>query len=282
MISYVKRTPAPRARSGHARHVQQRGEKDLDHELARPLASSLNTGRHEGEHTTLPRSPFTTTVSAERAPYVPAEMEPAAAQGMRCALCGAGADVHCAADAAFLCAACDAQVHGANFLASRHRRTRVSPPNKGRDDDDHDVSASACSSCLSTADSATTTTAMAPRRRKPMRRPAHGHAVLQGWAKRMGLSAGAARRYTMRALQDVAVAAAATRVPLRVAMAAALWREVAAHEVHKDDGDALRRLEECAGVPARILVAVASSMGRARVKRPAAAEDTEEGWGECA
>uniref|UniRef100_A0ACD5ZCN7 Uncharacterized protein n=1 Tax=Avena sativa TaxID=4498 RepID=A0ACD5ZCN7_AVESA len=200
-------------------------------------------------------------------------MEPAAAQVMRCALCGAGADVHCSADAAFLCAACDAKVHGANFLASRHRRTRVSPP-KGRDNDD-DVSESTFSSCLSTADSAKTT-AMAPRRRKPTSHPTRAEAVLQGWDKRMGLTAGAARRRSGRALQDLTVAAAAPRVPLRVAMA-----EVAAHGVHEVGGDTLRRLEECAGVPARLLVAVASSMGRARVKRPATAMDTEEGWGEC-
>jgi hypothetical protein len=40
----------------------------------------------------------------------------------RCELCGAPAAVHCAADAAFLCASCDAKVHGANFVA------RASPP----------------------------------------------------------------------------------------------------------------------------------------------------------
>ena len=68
---------------------------------------------------------------------------------------------------------------------------------------------------------------------------------------------------------------------LRVAMAAALWREVAARGVHEADSHALRRLEACAGVPARMVVAVASAMGRrARVKQPAAV-DTEEGWGEC-
>ncbi|XP_047055228.1 B-box zinc finger protein 32-like [Lolium rigidum] len=202
-------------------------------------------------------------------------MEAAAAQGMRCALCGAGADVHCAADAAFLCAPCDAEVHGANFLASRHRRTRASAP-KGRQDDD-DASATSSTSCLSTADSATTA-AMPPQRgrvTKPSKtRRARGEAVLEVWAKRMGiLPPGAARRVAAaaaRALQD------APRMPLRVAMAAALWREVAAHGVHKATGDALRRLEACARVPARLVLAVASSVGRA------AALDTKEGWGECA
>ncbi|KAM0904586.1 hypothetical protein ACQ4PT_017912 [Festuca glaucescens] len=204
----------------------------------------------------------------------------AAAEGMRCALCGAGVDVHCAADAAFLCSPCDAEVHGANFLASRHRRTSVSAPNKGRhDDDDDDASeTSSSSSCVSTADS-TTTTAMAPERgRKPRRvHRGRGEAVLQVWAKRMGLVApGAARRVAAAAARALQDAAAAPRRPLRVAMAAALWREVAAQGVHEATGDALRRLEACAHVPARLVLAVASSVGRA------AALDTEEGWGECA
>ncbi|CAM0908964.1 unnamed protein product [Alopecurus aequalis] len=205
----------------------------------------------------------------------------AADEGTRCALCGAGADVHCAADAAFLCVACDAQVHAANFLASRHHRTRVPAPAKGRDVDVPGTSST--SFCLSTADSAMTMAMAAPRRRKPKTRPARGLAVLQRWAKHMGVVApGAARQRAAgaaRALQDVA---AAPRMPLRIAMAAALWREVAAaHGTGIHEGaDALRRLEACARVPARLVVAVASDMGRELEKR-ASAMDTEEGWGEC-
>uniref|UniRef100_A0ACD5ZF49 Uncharacterized protein n=1 Tax=Avena sativa TaxID=4498 RepID=A0ACD5ZF49_AVESA len=200
-----------------------------------------------------------------------------------CALCGAGADVHCAADAAFLCAACDAEVHGANILASRHRRTRVSAPNKAEQGLDGGVSGSAPSSCLSTDDSATTA---APRQRGRRTRPrrarrGRGEAVLLGWANQMGIVApGAARQHALAAtcaLQDVA---AAPRVPMRVAMAAALWREVTVHSVYEAGGGALRQLEACARVPARLIVTVASSMGSACVKR-APPVDTEEGWGEC-
>jgi hypothetical protein len=112
-------------------------------------------------------------------------------------------------------------------------------------------------------------------------RRTRGEEVIEGWAKRMRVvRPGAARRVAAaaaRALQDVP---AAPRVPLRVAMAAALWREVAAQGVHGAAGDALRRLEACARVPARLVVAVASSMGRASLKPPAGL-DTEEGWGEC-
>nr|ASZ80037.1 COLG [Bambusa oldhamii] len=39
-----------------------------------------------------------------------------------CAVCGGAATVYCAADAAALCVPCDAAVHAANPLASRHER----------------------------------------------------------------------------------------------------------------------------------------------------------------
>ncbi|KAM3262637.1 hypothetical protein ACQJBY_053026 [Aegilops geniculata] len=118
----------------------------------------------------------------------------------RCVLCGAGADVHCKADAAFLCAPCDAKVHDAKFLASRHRRTRVQPPNHVR--------------------------------------------ALWLW--------------------------------LRVAMAAALWGEVAAHGgVHKPR-HALQRLEACAYVPASSVVVVATAIGRARLVRTAGVDAKED------
>lgn len=206
----------------------------------------------------------------------------------RCALCGAGADVHCAADAAFLCAPCDARVHGANFLASRHRRTRVSARKAATEEEDALSGMTTSSSCVSTADSATTSTA-APlgRRGRPpaAKRPrARAEEVLEGWAKKMGLEAGVARRRAAAAARTLrAGSAAPRRVPLRVAMAAALCLEVmAAHRAGAHEaGDALRRLEACAHVPARLLVEVASSMGRARARRPAAAVDAEEGWGEC-
>ncbi|TKW21978.1 hypothetical protein SEVIR_4G157200v4 [Setaria viridis] len=218
--------------------------------------------------------------------------------GRSCELCGAPAAVHCAADAAFLCAACDAKVHGANFLASRHRRTRLAPAaarcgatleSSSSEEDGH---ASAASSCVSTADSASTASA-ARRRRGGRARAATGRtpgrgaaarraeAVLECWAKRMGLAPGAARRRAAaawRALRASGADAVAARVPPRVAMAAALWWEVAAASGGASHGDALRRLEACAHVPVRLVVAVATSLARARARRRTA----EEGWDECA
>ncbi|KAL5230975.1 hypothetical protein ABZP36_029751 [Zizania latifolia] len=45
--------------------------------------------------------------------------------GAACAVCGGAATVYCAADAAALCVPCDAAVHAANPLASRHERVPV-------------------------------------------------------------------------------------------------------------------------------------------------------------
>ncbi|XP_051194751.1 uncharacterized protein [Lolium perenne] len=204
----------------------------------------------------------------------------------RCELCGGVAAVHCEADSAFLCAACDAKVHGANFLASRHLRRRlVLAPN---DDDSEpgsatDLDSDSSSSCVSTADSC------APARRAGRRkmttggrsrnRRARAEAVLEGWAKRMGLARGPARRRAARAaraLRALGRGVSASRVPLRVAMAAALWAEVAGAGC--GDAALLRRLEASAHVPARMLVAVASWMARAAGR---AAAPAEEGWAEC-
>ncbi|KAG8038607.1 hypothetical protein GUJ93_ZPchr0255g33285 [Zizania palustris] len=73
--------------------------------------------------------------------------------GVGCELCGGVAAVHCAADNAFLCVSCDAKVHGANFLASRHRRRRLGVV----EEEDDDARSTASSSCVSTADSASST-----------------------------------------------------------------------------------------------------------------------------
>ncbi|KAB8103405.1 hypothetical protein EE612_035839 [Oryza sativa] len=210
----------------------------------------------------------------------------------RCALCGAAAAVHCEADAAFLCAACDAKVHGANFLASRHHRRRVAAGAvvvvEVEEEEGYESGASAASStsCVSTADSDVAASAAARRGRRRRPRAAarpRAEVVLEGWGKRMGLAAGAARRRAAAAARsgraaDVAAARPAPASP---------WRPlcgVAAHRVSGVSGaghaDALRRLEACAHVPARLLTAVASSMARARARRRAAA-DNEEGWDEC-
>uniref|UniRef100_A0A0E0CGH9 B box-type domain-containing protein n=1 Tax=Oryza meridionalis TaxID=40149 RepID=A0A0E0CGH9_9ORYZ len=214
--------------------------------------------------------------------------------GAGCELCGGVAAVHCAADSAFLCLSCDAKVHGANFLASRHRRRRLGVEVVDEEEEEDDARSTASSSCVSTADSASSTAAAAAesedvrRRGRRGRRAPRAEAVLEGWAKRMGLSSGAARRRAAAAgaaLRAVGRGVAASRVPIRVAMAAALWSEVASSSSRRrrrrrrpGAGQAalLRRLEASAHVPARLLLTVASWMARA--SRPAAAEES---WAEC-
>ncbi|CAD6247892.1 unnamed protein product [Miscanthus lutarioriparius] len=219
--------------------------------------------------------------------------------GTRCELCGGAAAVHCAADSAFLCLRCDAKVHGANFLASRHLRRRLPRPaaaaESGRASS---ASSTSSNSCVSTADSAESTAA-APARaaaasagRAPARRRPRAEAVLEGWAKQMGFAAGPAHRRAAAAaaaLRALGRGVAAARVPLRVAMAAALWSEVtpAPAWCRGNGGDAalLRRLEAAAHVPARLVLTVASWMARASCTAALAADpdgqDHEEGWAEC-
>ncbi|KAJ1278133.1 hypothetical protein BS78_04G056000 [Paspalum vaginatum] len=219
--------------------------------------------------------------------------------GARCELCGGAAAVHCAADSAFLCLRCDARVHGANFLASRHLRRRL----------DRSASASGAStassgaSCVSTADSAESTAAAPeagapgarrqPQRQRQRRRRgarADAEAVLEGWAKRAGVARGPARRRAAAAaaaaLRAQGRGVAAARVPLRVAMAAALWAQVApgGGGAGAEAALLLRRLEAAAHVPARLVLGVASWMARAAgAARPTepADEDAQEGWAEC-
>ncbi|KAI4978087.1 hypothetical protein ZWY2020_014641 [Hordeum vulgare] len=115
-----------------------------------------------------------------------------------CELCGGVAAVHCAADSAFLCVPCDAKVHGANFLASRHLRRRLVHAAAGEGEDSESESSS---SCVSTADSCSAAASAAAGRRRPgcKHRRARAEAVLEGWAKRMGLAPGTARRRAARA-----------------------------------------------------------------------------------
>ncbi|CAM0946541.1 unnamed protein product [Alopecurus aequalis] len=202
-----------------------------------------------------------------------------------CELCGGVAAVHCAADSAFLCASCDAKVHGANFLASRHVRRRlvVVVDDDGQSEPSSAMDSDSSSSCVSTADSY----AAAPRARAVKGRKMGGRkkqrasaeVVLEGWANRMGLARGPARRRAARAaraLRALGRGVSASRVPLRVAMAAALWSEVAGSGC--GEAALLRRLEASAHVPARLVVAVAAWMARAADR---AAAPAEEGWAEC-
>ena len=106
-----------------------------------------------------------------------------------------------------------------------------------------------------------------------------------------GLRGGPTRRRAAAAagaLRALGRGVAAARVPLRVAMAAALWAEImSAPAAACKGGEAalLRRLEAAAHVPARLVLTVASWMARAASHRapppPFTEADDEEGWAEC-
>ncbi|XP_042385916.1 B-box zinc finger protein 32-like [Zingiber officinale] len=214
-----------------------------------------------------------------------------------CELCSGEAAVYCEADAAFLCWACDASVHGANFLVARHLR-RVACAScdalgpalcvSGRvrricnscspDDRDH---SDASSSCLSTSESAAA--APPPRRvaTAAKRQLGEAEAILLGWSRRMGLRGG--RRCAEVGARVVAACGrTAAAQPLRVVLAAALWSSIKSFQVEAADVEsrggaaALRRLEACSGVPARLILAAES-----RIARRVRVADAAEGWAEC-
>ncbi|WOL13463.1 hypothetical protein Cni_G22233 [Canna indica] len=235
-------------------------------------------------------------------------------QRTACELCGGEAALFCEPDAAFLCWACDASVHAANFLVARHVRqvacaachslnddrcvSGAAPP-RARDlcascgpapsSPSHSAAASSSSSsCLSTSESTAAPRAEKPaaaRRAAARRRRRSGEAeerVLLGWARRMGLRSG--RRCVEAAARAVAECrGSALSLPLRVALAAALWlaiklcEEDAAPSPGRGTGAALRRLEACSGVPARLIVAAESRIAQVAER----ARVAEEGWAEC-
>lgn len=233
-----------------------------------------------------------------------------------CGLCEKEAAVYCEADSAFLCWACDAAVHGANFLVARHVRWVAcgecwsldtgrfisgpgSPPIRSicRSCDSDTVSSqsmlsSMSSTCLSSAES--TATPAREGERKLGRRPPSGRrrrrlgglderaeGVLANWSRKMGLRGG--RRCVGAAARVLgAHPVVAAVLPFRVALAAALW--FAAKPCESADGTgggtlevALRRLEACSGVPAKVILVAESRLGRAAGRTRVA----EEGWAEC-
>lgn len=242
-----------------------------------------------------------------------------------CELCEGEAAVHCESDSAFLCWACDAAVHGANFLVARHRRRSRCPecgvfdavqgPLSGAtllpvlllcrscrsleqddaslSDSDSQSSARSSSSSLcsstssspvSSAESGAAAEWAKPGRRR--RRAAGGELdagidlVLANWCRRLGLEGGGA------AAASHALLVGTRRMPalhLRVSMAAAVWF---AAKLRFSTGGPRRRatallrlLEECSGVPAKLISIGEAKLSRA-LRRCHAAEDGE-GWAEC-
>ncbi|XP_078443064.1 uncharacterized protein LOC144712675 [Wolffia australiana] len=160
---------------------------------------------------------------------------------MECELCGGEATTHCERDSAFLCWACDATVHGANFLAARHRRRRLGGA-RGREVGGAWVDV-----------------------------------VVGGWCERAGVRGGAAAAGYAVAVGRRRAAA----VPLRVSMAAAVWFaakvQLSAGRLRR--GRVLRSLAGLSGVPAALISAGEAELSRAM--RWSHARYCSEGSAEC-
>ncbi|KAJ0984177.1 hypothetical protein J5N97_002533 [Dioscorea zingiberensis] len=182
-----------------------------------------------------------------------------------CELCGAAAMVHCEADAAFLCRSCDATVHGANFLVARHLRRPIHPAASP-------ATSSSSSSCISSAESAAEAPESCRKRGSPD--GARAERVLEWWSRRLGVGRGCA---AVAARVLASCAGGMTSLPYRVGLAAALW-----FAVKSCGGGAcrrvLRRLEECSGVPAKLIVVAESRL--ARVSTSMNRRVSKEAWGE--
>lgn len=209
-----------------------------------------------------------------------------------CELCGGAAALYCEADAAFLCFRCDRRVHSANFLVARHLRRLTCPACLSSGDDPAlvltgpgagsdpirplcrlccpDPSMSA-SSCVSTADS------------DSLRPRSAAVRVFERWGEAMGVRRCA--DVAARAMGAACGGGMAAALPMRAAMAAAMWFAVrVCCDRGTCEGMLMRRLERCSGVPRRLIVfyeaRIARAVGRWRRRRQAVAS-AEEGWGEC-
>ncbi|KAK1322795.1 Zinc finger protein CONSTANS-LIKE 2 [Acorus calamus] len=212
-----------------------------------------------------------------------------------CELCDCEASLYCDSDSAYLCFGCDAAVHGANFLVSRHlrrpicsscgsldRRIISGPGHRPfrpicRSCDDSTSSTS--SSCISSAESASTEKIRGrrprPRRRRGWDEKAEG--ILVNWCARMGAER---RRLVVAEALEAMEAQRLRRVsdlPFRVCLASCLWRAMKARGM--GDARRLARLEACSGVPARVVALGEARLARARARE--AEEEEEEGWAEC-
>lgn len=271
-----------------------------------------------------------------------------------CELCDGEAALRCESDSAFLCWGCDARVHGANFLVSRHPRHLLcaecgaaevqQQPVSGSgfrplrflcrscSDDgsggalSSDSESSSCcsstrhasgSSCVSSAESGAaaghqdggggitsisppvgasssikfarsvrSVAGSSPRREKRSRRigggrrelNARAESALLSWCRRVGLddpcaAAAAAAHALAVGMQRMPSA------PFRALGAAALWFAVKTTTSRAAAAPLLRQVEECSGVPAKLILAAEARLSRA-IRRCHVGEEGE-GWAEC-
>ncbi|KAJ0264616.1 hypothetical protein HA466_0029400 [Hirschfeldia incana] len=220
-----------------------------------------------------------------------------------CELCGAEADLHCAADSAFLCRSCDAKFHASNILFSRHVRRIICPECKSLTGDlvsgplspwpqritcccGSSSESSCCSSLdrVSTSELSSTTSKTKKTSRVVVVNKARGRekrvkAVADGifvkWCDELGLSGD-----SRNAVVSLASLALAVEKPTKVILAAAFWFGVR-NSAKKVMCPSLKKVADVSGVAAGMIRAVESKLARAvmlQLRRWRV--DSEEGWGE--
>ncbi|XP_058068140.1 B-box zinc finger protein 32-like [Magnolia sinica] len=111
---------------------------------------------------------------------------------------------------------------------------------------------------------------------KEMRGTLHARAegILVIWARRLGLSN---RRCLALALHSFGVCLREfTVLPFRACLASSLWFAVKASRTR----GSLKKLVECSGVPAKLILLVESKLSRI-IELGKSDQDDEEGWAEC-
>ncbi|KAG7582777.1 B-box-type zinc finger [Arabidopsis suecica] len=220
-----------------------------------------------------------------------------------CELCGSEADLHCAADSAFLCRSCDAKFHGSNFLFARHFRRVICPNCKSLTQDfvsgpllpwpprttccseSSSSSSSCCSSldCVSSSELSSTTRGVNRARGRENRVKAKAVAVtvadgiFVNWCGKLGLKRDLTNAVVSYASLALSVVERKPRATKRVILAAAFWFGVK----NTMKLQSLKKVEDVTGVSAGMIRAVESKMARAmtlQLRRWRV--DSEEGWAE--
>lgn len=217
-----------------------------------------------------------------------------------CALCNAEAAVFCPSDDAFLCWACDAKVHEANFLVARHLRKSLCSnckdltgdgisgvasqpfpaacPSCPPPDDLDSLSSSSCNSsvCVSSTtkdcsggrrdsggldSSSAVTTGKSQRAARVDNFKAEG--IFVNWCGKLGVRADVAVRMACRALRVCVDGPGWTVLPFRVWLAASMWLGLRlSREKWVVSWEVLKRLEEISGVPAKLILGAESRLER--------------------
>ncbi|KFK39420.1 hypothetical protein AALP_AA3G242600 [Arabis alpina] len=220
-----------------------------------------------------------------------------------CELCGGEADLHCAADSAFLCISCDGKFHASNFLFSRHLRRIICPDCKSLTGDFVSgplspwppttttccsrscSSSSSASSCCSSLDRVSSSDRKKKKTRVVNRVKAVADGIFVNWCDELGLNGDL--RNGVVSLASLALAVEKQReTTKKVVLAAAFWFGVKRSLSKKNmmmmmTWPSLKKVEDVTGVASGMIRAVESKLAREmtmEIRRWRV--DLEEGWAE--